>query len=135
MKRIYFAIVVISCLFLSCEKDSDDTSLDTIRMNDKEYVFNMPQISIDIVEIKTYLDREEISYTDSRKNDFKIIVADLAKSDNELFKKAIYTYKYLENKIEYFNVKFEYNGVTPSEEVKKYVNSKIRDMYILGLDK
>ncbi|MGB5989437.1 MAG: hypothetical protein WBG43_06840 [Marinifilaceae bacterium] len=116
---ILFSIV----LLVSCIKMEGLDSIPTVKMGDKEYLFNMPIMSSDVDEIKTYLAKVGASMTEEKDGDIVKIVADITSSTRDLFSRVEYTFKYNGDKNEFLNINLAYNNVIPDSYIKLHVTT------------
>jgi hypothetical protein len=95
----------------------------TVKIGNKEYLFNMPIMSADTDEIKAYLAKVGASVTEEKDGDIVKIVADITSSTKDLFSRVEYTFKYNGDENEFLNINLAYNNVIPDLYVKLHVTT------------
>lgn len=120
-------------LYSSCAKMEEIEPVPVVKIENKEYSFNMPVMSADTDVIKAYLAKVGASMTEERDGDIVKIVADIATSQKDLFSRVEYTFKYNGNQNSFLNVNLSYNNINPDLYAKLYVTSYLSDACIFDM--
>lgn len=131
MRKILLILFTLVLLVSCIQREVIDPRL-TVKMGNKEYLFNMPIMSADTDEIITYLTSVGASVTEEKNGDIVKIIADIATSSKDLFSRVEYTLKYNGDKNEFLNINLTYNNVIPSSYIKLYVTTSLSDSCVFN---